>query len=153
MARELILMEDVDGLGLEGSIIKVDNGYARNYLIPRKLAVPVTQAALRRLEKNRQEREARQSRELLAAKAKAEALEKVSCTITVKVGENERVFGSVGVSDIQAALKAQDLEIERRRILLDEPLRELGVYDVKIKLHQEVEAFLKVWVVDEAVPK
>ncbi len=153
MSRELILMSDVDGLGLEGSIVKVSEGYARNYLIPRKLAVPMDKAALRRLEKNRKEREDRQGRELAAARAKAEALEKISCTITVKVGEGEKIFGSVTVSDIMEALKAQGFEIERRRILLAEPIRELGVYSVKIRLHQEVEAAVKVWVVDEALPR
>ncbi len=153
MSRELILMSDVDGLGLEGNIVKVSEGYARNYLIPRKLAVPVDKAALRRLEKNRKEREDRQSRELAAARAKAESLEQVSCTITVKVGEGEKIFGSVTVSDIMDALKSQGHEIERRRILLAEPIRELGVYSVKIRLHQEVEASVKVWVVDEALPR
>ncbi|MGI6087004.1 MAG: 50S ribosomal protein L9 [Kiritimatiellia bacterium] len=153
MSRELILMSDVDGLGLEGSIVKVSEGYARNYLIPRKLAVPVDKAALRRLEKNRKEREDRQARELSAARAKAEELEKVSCTVTVKVGEGEKIFGSVTVTDIMGALKDQGFEIERRRILLADPIRELGVYDVKIRLHQEVEAVIKVWVVDEALPR
>lgn len=153
MSRELILMSDVDGLGLEGNIVKVSEGYARNYLIPRKLAVPVDKAALRRLEKNRKEREDRQGRELAAARAKAEALGQVSCTITVKVGEGEKIFGSVTVADIMEALKAQGFEIERRRILLADPIRELGVYNVKIRLHQEVEAVVKVWVVDEALPR
>lgn len=153
MSRELILMSDVDGLGLEGNIVKVSEGYARNYLIPRKLAVPVDKAALRRLEKNRKEREDRQGRELAAARAKAEALEKASCTITVKVGEGEKIFGSVTVTDIMEALKAQGFGIERRRILLADPIRELGVYSVKIRLHQEVEAAVKVWVVDEALPR
>jgi large subunit ribosomal protein L9 len=153
MSRELILMSDVDGLGLEGAIVKVSEGYARNYLIPRKLAVPVDKAALRRLEKNRKEREDRQARELSAARDKAEALEKISCTVTVKVGEGEKIFGSVTVTDIMGALKDQGFEIERRRILLTDPIRELGVYDVKIRLHQEVEAVIKVWVVDEALPR
>ena len=152
MSRELILMSDVDGLGLEGSIVKVSEGYARNYLIPRKLAVPVDKAALRRLEKNRKEREDRQARELSAARAKAEELEKVSCTVTVKVGEGEKIFGSVTVTDIMVALKDQGFEIERRRILLADPIRELGVYDVKIRLHQEVEAVIKVCR-DEALPR
>ncbi|MCA1808385.1 MAG: 50S ribosomal protein L9 [Kiritimatiellia bacterium] len=149
MLRELILMADVDGLGLEGSIVKVNQGYARNYLIPRKLAVPVNQAALRRLEKNRREREERQQSELEAARRKAEALAQVSCTITVKVGEGEKIFGSVSVADILEALKAQGFDLERRRIILSDPIRELGVYDVKVRLHQEVEAAVKVWVVGE----
>lgn len=149
MLRELILMTDVDGLGLEGSVVKVNAGYARNYLIPRKLAVPVTQAASRRLEKNRIEREERQRQELAASQEKAQALAKASCTITVKVGEGEKIFGSVTTADIMETLKTQGFEIERRRILLSDPIRELGVYDVKIRLHQDVETAVKVWVVGE----
>ncbi len=152
MARELILMSDVDGLGLEGSIVKVNEGYARNFLLPRKLAVTVDKAALRRLEKNRKEREERQSRELETARARAAELEKLSCTITVKVGENEKIFGSVTSGDIVNALQAQGFEIEKRRVLLQDHIRELGVYDIKIRLHQDIEAVVKVWVVDEALP-
>lgn len=149
MARELILMADVDGIGLEGQTVKVSEGYARNYLLPRKLAVPISNAALKRLEKNRQEREARQQSERVAAQTLAQAIEQVSCTIAMKVGENDKLFGSVHVSDIAEALKAQKIEIDRRKIHLNEPIHELGVYTVKVKLHPEVEASLKVWVVGE----
>ena len=149
MARELILMANVDGLGLEGAIVKVADGYARNYLIPGKLAVPVNSAALKRLEKNRQERAARQKAELDQAQALAATLEKLSCTIAVKVGENEKMFGSVTAQDIVAALKAQGFELERQRIRLDQPIRELGVYNIKVALHLNVEASFKVWVVGE----
>lgn len=149
MTRELILMADVDGLGLEGQIVKVSDGYARNYLIPRKLGVAVTQAALKRLEKNRLEREGRQKKDRESAETLARSLEQISCTIPVKVGENEKLYGSVTVADIAEALKAQGVEMDKRRILLADPIRELGVYTVKIRLHPEVEAALKVWVVGE----
>ena len=149
MALELILMADVEGLGLEGQTVKVTEGYARNYLLPRKLAVSVSHAALKRLEKNRLEREARQQNERAAAQTLAQALEQVSCTIPVKVGDNDKLFGSVNANDIAEALKAQKIELDRRKIHLTEPIRELGVYTVKIKLHPEVEASLKVWVVGE----
>ena len=149
MTQELILMADVEGLGLEGQTVKVTEGYARNYLLPRKLAASVSQAALKRLEKNRLERESRQQKDRAAAQALAQALEQVSCTIPVKVGDNDKLFGSVNANDIADTLKAQKIEIDRRKIHLAEPIRELGVYTIKVKLHPEVEASLKVWVVGE----
>lgn len=142
-------MSDVDGLGLEGHVVKVSAGYARNFLMPRKLAVPVTRAALKRLEKNKVERETRQQRDLEAAQTLAETLGQLSLTLTVKVGENDKLFGSVTASDIAVALKAQGHELDRHRILLPEPLRELGVFSVKVRLHPQVDATLKVWVVGE----
>jgi len=149
MAQELILMADVEGLGLEGQTVKVTEGYARNYLLPRKLAASISQAALKRLEKNRLEREGRQQKDRAAAQALAQVLEQLSCTIPVKVGDNDKLFGSVNANDIADALKAQKIELDRRKIHLAEPIRELGVYTVKVKLHPEVEASLKVWVVGE----
>ena len=149
MALELILMADVEGLGLEGQTVKVTEGYARNYLLPRKLAVRISHAALKRLEKNRQEREIRQQKDRAAAQELAQTLEQVSCTIPVKVGENDKLFGSVTVNDIVDALKAQKIALDRHKIHLAEPIRELGVYTIKVKLHPEVEASLKVWVVGE----
>jgi large subunit ribosomal protein L9 len=149
MTKELILMADVEGLGLEGETVKVSEGYARNHLIPHKLAVPVTKAALKRLEKNKLEREARHLKELEVAQSLAQTLEKVSCTITAKVGENDKLFGSVTVADIIASLKQQGIELDKRKIQMAEPIRELGVFPVKIKLHPQVEVFLKVWVVGE----
>jgi len=149
MAQELILMADVEGLGLEGQTVKVTEGYARNYLLPRKLAASISQAALKRLEKNRLERESRQQKDRTAAQALAQALEQVSCTIPVKVGDNDKLFGSVNANDIADTLKAQKIELDRRKIHMAEPIHELGVYTVKVKLHPEVEASLKVWVVGE----
>lgn len=149
MTVELILMTDVDGLGPEGTIVKVADGYARNYLVPNKLAAPVGHAAMKRLEKSRQQRDAHLKKELETARALASAIEQASCTIPVKVGENEKLFGSVTAGDIAEALKTQNIELDKHKINLDEPIRELGVYTVKIKLHAEVEASLKVWVVGE----
>lgn len=149
MTKELILMADIEGLGLEGETVKVSEGYARNYLIPRKLAVLITSAALKRLEKNRLEREARHIKELEVAQSLALSLEKMSCTITAKVGENDKLFGSVTTADIIASLKQQGIELDKRKIQMAEPIRELGVFPVKIKLHPQVEASLKIWVVGE----
>ena len=149
MTKELILMADIEGLGLEGETVKVSEGYARNHLIPRKLAVPVTSAALKRLEKNKLEREARHLKELEIAQSLALTLEKISCTITAKVGENDKLFGSVTTADIIASLKKQGVELDKHKIQMAEPIRELGVFPVKIKLHPQVEVSLKVWVVGE----
>jgi len=149
MTKELILTADLEGLGLEGETVKVSEGYARNYLVPRKLAVPVTKAALKRLEKNKLERDARHLKELEAAQSLARAIEKISCTITAKVGENDKLFGSVTTADIIAALKQQGIELDKHKIMLAEPLRELGVFQVKVKLHPQVETSLKVWIVGE----
>jgi large subunit ribosomal protein L9 len=149
MTKELILLSDVEGLGLEGEIVKVSAGYARNYLFPKKLAGIVTQATLKRLEKTKLEREERHKKELEAAQALAATIEKISCTIPVKVDENDKLFGSVTVNDIVAALKQQNIEMEKSKIHMGDAIKELGVYPVKIKLHPQVEVFLKVWVVGE----
>jgi len=149
MSRELILMADVEGLGLEGAKVKVSDGYARNFLIPRKLAVPISHAALKRLEKNRLARELHQQKDRESAQALAVSFEKMSCTIAVKVGDNDKLFGSVTVQDIADNLKTQGLDLDKRKIHLAEPIRELGVYSIEIKLHPEVETALKVWVVGE----
>jgi large subunit ribosomal protein L9 len=149
MATDVLLMQTVDGLGVEGDVVKVADGYARNYLLPKKLGAPVTAGTRRQLGKIQAEREADAKRKLETARNLANVLQTVSCTIPVKVGENEKLFGSVTNTDIAAALRGQSLDIDRHLIELDDPIRELGVYDVAVKLHPEVEAKVKVWVVEE----
>ncbi|MBP7829945.1 MAG: 50S ribosomal protein L9 [Kiritimatiellae bacterium] len=146
---ELILTETVEGLGAEGDVVRVAEGYARNYLLPRKLAAPVTEATRRRLETRRKAREAQQQKELEQARVQAAAIEQASCTLTAKTGEGGKLFGSITSADIAAALKAQGLELDKRQIELPEPLRELGVFNVPVKVHPEVQATLKVWIVEE----
>lgn len=149
MAMELILTENVEGLGAEGDVVRVAEGYARNYLLPRKLAAPVTEAARRQLQARRKAREEQNTKELEKARALAAAVEQSSCTLTVKTGEGGKLFGSVTAADIAATLKAQGLELDKHQIALAEPLRELGVFNVAVKVHPEVSATLKVWVVEE----
>jgi len=149
MATEVILMADVANLGAEGDVVTVSDGYARNYLFPRKLAAPVTEATRRRLAKIRIEREAARRMQLEKARELAARLAKVSCTIPVKAAENEKLYGSVTAADIAEALKKQDIEIDRHCLVLDSPIKALGIYDVKVKLHPEVETSIKVWVVEE----
>jgi len=144
---EVILREAVESLGERGDRINVARGFARNYLIPNKLAVAATAGNLRMLEEEEKLRSVRENKALRHSERLAERLKKVSVTAAVQVGEEDRLFGSVTSHDIEELLKAQGYEIDRRHILLDEPLKALGVYTVPIKLHKDVECAIKVWVV------
>lgn len=149
MSMELILTENVEGLGTEGAVVRVAEGYARNFLLPRKLAAPVTDATRRRLETRRKAREEQMKKDLEQARTLVVAIEQASCTLAVKTGEGGKLFGSVTAADIAASLKGQGLELDKRQIELAEPLRELGVFNVPVKVHPEVQATLKVWIVEE----
>ena len=144
-----MLMADVPGLGIEGDVVKVADGYARNYLLPRKLAAPITDMARRQLDKRRAERASRLLRERDDAVAMIAALQQVSLTLPMKAGPDGKLYGSVTTADLAAALAAQKLAVDRRHIVLDKPLRELGVFEVPIRLHPEAQTTLKVWVVEE----
>ena len=141
---KVILTEDVDRLGEAGEIVEVKDGYARNYLLPRDLALAANRANTAVYEEVR-----RQTREKREAEAQAKALKNVSCTVSVAVGEGDRIFGSVTAQQIADLLKEQGFDIDRRSIHIEEPIRALGVYDVPIRLYTEVEATVKVWVVKE----
>lgn len=149
MATEVILLTDVKGLGKEGDVVRVADGYARNYLIPQEKAALVTEATRRRLEKRRREREAQLAAEKAAAETLAAKLAAISCTITVKTGEDQKMFGSVTAAQIAEALKAQGVDIAKNQIQLEEPLRELGVFTIPVKLNAGVQASVKVWIVGE----
>ena len=149
MSKEVLLMANVADLGSEGDVVTVSEGYARNYLLPRKLAAPVSDATKRRLAKMQGQREAKHQAELAGARELAAKIEKVSCTITVKTGADGKMFGSVTAGHIADVLKSQGTIIDKHDLLLDAPIKDLGVYDVKVKLHPEVEATVKVWVVEE----
>lgn len=149
MATELLLMENVPDLGSEGDIVNVADGYARNYLLPKGIGEKVTAAARARLAKLMEQRAEERKLQLAGARALAAKLTKASCTITVKTGEEEKLYGSVTNADIAKALSEQGIEIDRHIIVLEEPLKELGVFDVKVKLHADVDATVKVWIVGE----
>jgi large subunit ribosomal protein L9 len=149
MAIEVLLMDQVEGLGIEGDIVKVADGYARNYLFPRGIASEVTEGKKRQIEKKRLERLAKLEKEKSAAEELVKKIEGIECTIAVKVGENGKLFGSVGIPQILEKIKEQGLELDRSKVALAAPLHELGVFDVAIKLHAEVTGTLKVWVVEE----
>ena len=146
---KVILTADMDSLGGAGDVVDVKDGYARNYLLPRQMALIANKGNMAVYETVRQQREAHQVREQREAETLAEALSKVSCNVAVTAGEGDRIFGSVTAQQIADLLKEQGFEIDRRTVQLDEPIRALGVYDVPIRLHSAIEATVKVWVVKE----
>ncbi|NOZ55250.1 MAG: 50S ribosomal protein L9 [Calditrichaeota bacterium] len=146
---KVILKQEVEKLGKPGDIVTVKDGYARNYLLPRGLAVPATPGNLRAIEEEKKLAELRANREKRAAEKLAEKLNSVSVTATVSVGEEDKIFGAVTSQTIAELLKEKGYDIDRRKIHLEEPIKALGIYDVPIKLHPEVEAKVKVWVVRE----
>ena len=149
MQKEIILLKDVEGLGPAGTVVKVSSGYARNYLEPQGLGMKVTPAARRRLESQQRMEEQRQADEIGSLRALAERLAETSCTIPMKAGPDGKLFGSVSSTDILEQLKLQGVEIERRSLMMEEPLHETGVFKIGVRLHPEVETVLKVWVVED----
>ena len=149
MAIEVLLMTDVENVGREGEVVSVADGFARNYLFPKKLAATVNATTKRKLAKSQRDREQTRVQELTGFKELANRISTVSCTITVKTGEGERMYGSVSAVDVVRALHDQGIQVERHAVVLEHPLKELGVFDVPIRLHPEVETTVKVWVVEE----
>ena len=149
MSKEVILMADVEGLGAEGEIVRVAEGYARNYLLPRKKAAAVNAATKRLVEKMKAERIEREAAAKADAETLAAKLATVSVTISMKTGENGKLFGSVSASDVLAALAQQGITLDKKQLSMPSPLRELGVFDIPIKLTADVESKCKVWVVEE----
>jgi large subunit ribosomal protein L9 len=146
---KIILKQDLDNLGKIGEIVDVKPGYARNYLIPKGFAIRATPSALRMVEEEQKRITRHLEKEKDQAQVRADELSKVSVTATVQVGEEDKVFGSVTNQDIANLLKDAGHEVDRKKIVLEEPLKALGVYDVPVKLHPQVEATIKVWVVRE----
>lgn len=146
---EVILREHVDNLGKRGEIVKVADGYARNYLLPRKLALPATDANRKHVERERKIVEVREAEEKSQAQAIASRLAALEITMTRRVGETEQLYGSVTASDIADFLKDKGFEVDRRKIILPEPIKTIGGHDVPLKLHREVTVPLKVQVLKE----
>jgi large subunit ribosomal protein L9 len=144
---KLILREDVENLGKIGEIVEVAGGYGRNYLLPRGLAVKASTKNLKEQEHQKKFIQARMDRQKKDAQEMAGSLDSVSCTISRKTGEDEKLYGSVTSRDIEEALREEGVSIDRKRILLEEPLKKLGVYTVPVKLHADVTGNIKVWVV------
>lgn len=144
---KIILKEDYESLGQAGEVLSVKDGFARNYLIPKGVAYEASKGNLRRFEEEKKHILIVSEKEKKAAEQLAEKLEKVSCTISVAVGEEEKLFGSVTSQDIGESLNEKGIEIDKRKILLEEPIKNLGIYTIPVKLHSEVTANVKVWVV------
>lgn len=146
---EVILREHVEHLGRRGDIVKVAEGYARNYLLPRKLALAVNEGNKRQIERERKNAEARELEEKTQAEAFAARLTETAIAIPRRVGENDTLYGSVTTVDIASALAAKGFEVDRRKIVLAEPLKALGQVTVPIKIHRDVTAQVTVSVVPE----
>jgi len=144
---EIILLENVKGVGRRGDKVKVSDGYARNFMIPNKLGIAATDSGAKIFEETQRQLARREQRDRSQAEVLAQQFEGVSVHIPVEVGEEDKLFGSVTSADIAEHLKEQGVDVDKRRIHLEEPLKQLGVYNVPIKLHQGVEAKVKVWVV------
>ena len=144
---EVILREHVDHLGRRGDIVKVAEGYARNYLLPRKLALAVTEGNKRQIEREKKVAEAKDAEERQQSEAVAQRLTQSEIEIARRVGENDTLYGSVTSADIAHALEAKGFAIEKRKIVLPDPLKALGDFTVPVKIHREVTAQVRVKIV------
>lgn len=147
MATELILRQYVEHLGNRGEIVKVADGYARNFLLPRKLALRVTSESKKQIERERAKAEAQENDERGAAQALADALATADISIARRVGEHNTLYGSVTTSDIAEALSARQITVDRRKIVLAEPLKTIGDHVITIKLHRDVPATVTIKIV------
>jgi large subunit ribosomal protein L9 len=150
---EVILREHVDNLGRRGEIVKVADGYARNYLLPRKLALVATEGNKQRVERERAKFDAHEAEERKVAEAIATRLSGIELEIARKVGETEALYGSVTTSDVAQALAEQGFEVDRRKIQLQEPIKRLGTFEIPVRLHRDVTATVKVTVAAEGAPE
>ena len=144
---EVILLQDVEGLGSAGDIVAVKPGYARNYLAPRGLALRASKRNLAVAEEKKRVSEARKERLNKVNQELADALKKIEITIEMQVGEEEKLFGSVTTQDIHKALAEKGIEVDRHIISLDEPIKALGVYDVPVKVSDELQPKVKLYVI------
>jgi large subunit ribosomal protein L9 len=144
---KVILKDDVEKLGKCGDVVEVKDGYGRNYLFPRNLAVPATRGDVKSIQEVKKQKEIRDLKKKKQEERQKIQLEKISCTAEVLVGEEDRVFGSVTSQTIADLLKEKGFEIDRHKIMLEAPIKTLGVYTVPVKISGEVIASLKVWVV------
>jgi large subunit ribosomal protein L9 len=146
---EVILREHVDNLGRRGEVVKVADGYARNYLLPRKLALLVTEGNKKQIEREKVKFDLKEAEEQKVAQALAERIGNIDVEVARKVGETDALYGSVTTSDIADALAKKGFEVDRRKLVLQEPIKKLGEYSIPIKLHRDVTAQVKLRVVAE----
>jgi len=146
---KVILRKNYTNLGKVGDLVDVKDGFARNYLLPKQVAYVATKGNISALEEEKKQITKTEAKFLEKAKNMAAELQKLSITIPVKVGEEDKVFGSVTSQMIADALKEKNYDIDKRKIVISEPIKSLGIYDVNVKLHHEVNAVIKTWVVRE----
>jgi len=146
---EIVLTKDYEELGKAMDVINVKEGFARNFLFPEGIAVPATEGNRKKVAEAKRINEVREEKKSKEARQLAKKIEQVPCTIPVKVGEEDKIFGSVTAQEIADFLKKEGFDIEKRQVDLEEPIKQLGVYSVKITLYRDVDARLKVWVVKE----
>ena len=144
---EVILLQDVENLGKEGQLVKVKDGHARNYLIPRKMAAVSTPEILKMIERKQKKKLQEEQKLKKSALENAQKIANLSCTISVEAGVEDKIFGTVTQDMVRNVLRVEGLDIDKRNIILEEPIKKLGVYQINIKLHPEVTAPLRVWVV------
>ncbi len=144
---EVILNKDIDRLGKTGQIVKAKDGFARNFLIPNGLAVPVTCANLKKLEQEKQQKALQLEKARREAEELRDKLARLSLTIPVLIHEEEKLYASITVQDLATALSEEGFNIDKNLIALDEPIKALGIYEVPVNLHPEVPAKIKVWIV------
>lgn len=144
---EIILLQDVEKLGKEGDALTVKDGYARNYLIPRKLAAVSTPEEVKKIERKKEKKAKGEKKLKVQAEEIANKISLLSCTMAVESGVEDKIFGTVTTDMIRNALRQEGMEVDKRHITIEEPIKALGVYQVKIKLHPEVTAPLRIWVV------
>ncbi|MBL6829489.1 MAG: 50S ribosomal protein L9 [Puniceicoccaceae bacterium] len=147
--NQVLLLQPINGLGAEGDTVTVKAGYARNLLLPRKLALPITQANKKHVASLLKAREAREQKEFEEARTLSERIEKTSIAIAVKTGEGGKMFGAVTANDLLERLKEEGIELTKKQLLLAAPIKELGSHTAAIKLHSDVETELKFEVVSE----
>jgi large subunit ribosomal protein L9 len=146
---EVVLMKDYENLGKALEVLPVKDGYARNFLIPQGIAVPATEGNKKRVAEAKHITEIREEKKIKETRELAVKIEQIPCTIPVKVGDEDKIYGSVSAQEIADFLKKEGFEIEKRHVDLEEPIKQLGVYTITINLYKTVSAKLKVWVVKE----
>ncbi len=144
---EIVLLQDVEQLGTAGSVVTVQPGFARNFLIPRGLAAPASAQQLKAVEEQARQRARRMKREKERAGVLKRKLEGRSLTLTLALGEHDKAFGAITTHDITEALRQDGIELDRRALVLEEPLKTLGIYEIPVRLHPEITASLKLWIV------
>lgn len=143
---EIILSQDVSPLGKVGDVVKVKEGYARNFLFPKKLAYAATPANLKKIEQVEKKRKAEYDKQKNEAENFAEKLSKVSCTVNVEVNDLDKLYGAISEAEIAKAIEAEGLTVDKKDIVIEKPIEELGIFEVGVKLHPEVTAKVRVWV-------